>query len=226
LLHRVAITASEDGGFIARGGCAVLLLAIFTVAYLADLLSGDVPTRTHAAYWSMIVVSGILTAFSLARTRASSWTCADETCRHVNPGNHLNCSSCGLARATNQVASLRNDQGPSGSGGPNHVRSQAPALTTSLDLDALDVDEAVLQRISPSLARRYLILPISKVGAVLTVAAVDPMDVVMHDEVRFETGYRVEAVPASESSLRRAIEKHYGPHASQQESTGTRWHES
>jgi type IV pilus assembly protein PilB len=74
----------------------------------------------------------------------------------------------------------------------------------------MDVEDAVLKIIPPDIARKYTILPVSKAGATVTLAMIDPTNVFAMDDVKFMTGYRVEPVVAAESTLRRAIEEHYG----------------
>ena len=80
----------------------------------------------------------------------------------------------------------------------------------SVSLEGMDIDESVLKIIPADIARKYTILPVSKAGATVTLAMIDPTNVFAMDDVKFMTGYRVEPVVASESALRRAIEEHYG----------------
>ena len=80
----------------------------------------------------------------------------------------------------------------------------------SVDLNGLDIDDAVLKIIPADLARKYTILPVSKAGATITVAMIDPTNVFAMDDVKFMTGYRVEPVVASETAIRVAIDRYYG----------------
>jgi type IV pilus assembly protein PilB len=80
----------------------------------------------------------------------------------------------------------------------------------AVDLNGMDIDEAVLKIIPADLARKYTILPVSKTGATVTVAMIDPTNVFAMDDVKFMTGYRVEPVVASESGIRTAIDRYYG----------------
>jgi type IV pilus assembly protein PilB len=80
----------------------------------------------------------------------------------------------------------------------------------SVDLNGLDIDDAVLKIIPADLARKYTILPVSKTGATITVAMIDPTNVFAMDDVKFMTGYRVEPVVASESAIRLTIDRYYG----------------
>ena len=59
-------------------------------------------------------------------------------------------------------------------------------------------------------AKRYQILPLSRVGASLTIAMVDPTNVFAMDDIKFMTGFNIEPVVASESSILEGIDKAYG----------------
>jgi type IV pilus assembly protein PilB len=80
----------------------------------------------------------------------------------------------------------------------------------SVELNGMEIDDAVLKIIPADLARKYTILPVSKTGATITVAMIDPTNVFAMDDVKFMTGYRVEPVVASESGIRVAIDRYYG----------------
>jgi type IV pilus assembly protein PilB len=80
----------------------------------------------------------------------------------------------------------------------------------SVNLDRIEVDESVTKIIPADVARKYTILPISKAGAKLTIAMLDPTNVFAMDDIKFMTGYNVEPVVAAETSLRLAIERYYG----------------
>jgi type IV pilus assembly protein PilB len=80
----------------------------------------------------------------------------------------------------------------------------------AVDLQATEIDEVVVKIIPPELARKYIIVPVSKAGATVTVAMLDPTNVFAMDDVKFMTGYKVEPVLAAESDLRAAIDRYYG----------------
>jgi type IV pilus assembly protein PilB len=80
----------------------------------------------------------------------------------------------------------------------------------SINLDHFEVDPAIIKIIPAETARKYQILPLSRSGATLTIAMADPTNVFAMDDIKFMTGYNVEPVVASESSLEEAIEKYYG----------------
>src|SRR5512141_197409 len=80
----------------------------------------------------------------------------------------------------------------------------------SIDLAHFEIDPALIKVVPGEVARKYGVLPVNKTGATLTIAMSDPTNVVAMDDIKFMTGYNVEPVVASEASLRRAIDKHYG----------------
>src|ERR1700694_1145988 len=80
----------------------------------------------------------------------------------------------------------------------------------SIDLDSFEIDANVIKIVPAEVARKYVVLPVNKTGATLTIAMGDPTNVFAMDDIKFMPGYNVEPVVASEASLRKAIEKHYG----------------
>src|SRR6202008_4638096 len=54
------------------------------------------------------------------------------------------------------------------------------------------------------------ILPLSRVGASLTIAMADPTNVFAIDDIKFMTGFNIEPVVASEPAIAEAIDKAYG----------------
>jgi type IV pilus assembly protein PilB len=80
----------------------------------------------------------------------------------------------------------------------------------SIDLAHFEIDPTIIKVVPGEVARKYGVLPVNKTGATLTIAMSDPTNVFAMDDIKFMTGYNVEPVVASEASLRRAIDKHYG----------------
>ncbi len=80
----------------------------------------------------------------------------------------------------------------------------------AISLEGLKIDEAIIKIIPADVARKYTILPIAKQGAKVTIAMNDPTNVFAMDDIKFMTGYNVEPVVASESSIRVAIDRFYG----------------
>ncbi|MFQ5527774.1 MAG: type IV-A pilus assembly ATPase PilB [Thermoanaerobaculia bacterium] len=80
----------------------------------------------------------------------------------------------------------------------------------AINLAEVEIDETIIKIIPPDVSRKYTILPVSKAGARLTIAMVDPTNVFAMDDIKFMTGYNVEPVVASEAALREAIDRYYG----------------
>lgn len=81
----------------------------------------------------------------------------------------------------------------------------------SINLDLFQIEDETIKLISQEVALKYSVLPISKVGATLTLAMADPTNVFAMDDIKFMTGLNVEPVIASEASLQIAIGKYYSP---------------
>jgi type IV pilus assembly protein PilB len=80
----------------------------------------------------------------------------------------------------------------------------------SINLRHFEIDESVINLIPSEVSQKYLVLPVNRTGATLTIAMADPTNVFAMDDIRFMTGYTVEPVVASEMAIREAIEKYYG----------------
>src|SRR5919106_714739 len=80
----------------------------------------------------------------------------------------------------------------------------------SVNLDLFNIDSAVLRLIPQEVAQKHCVLPLSRVGATLTLAMVDPTNVFAMDDVKFMTGLNVEPVVVAEGSVQQAIAKYYG----------------
>lgn len=80
----------------------------------------------------------------------------------------------------------------------------------SVNLDLFQIDESVLRLIPQEVAQKYSVLPLSRVGASLTLAMVDPTNVFAMDDIKFMTGLNVEPVVVAEASIQQAISKYYG----------------
>jgi type IV pilus assembly protein PilB len=80
----------------------------------------------------------------------------------------------------------------------------------SVNLDLFNIDPGVLRLIPQEVAQKHSVLPLSRVGATLTLAMVDPTNVFAMDDVKFMTGLNVEPVVVAEGSVQQAIAKYYG----------------
>ncbi len=79
----------------------------------------------------------------------------------------------------------------------------------SINLELFQIEDETIKLIPHEVALKYTVLPISKVGATLTLAMADPTNVFAMDDIKFMTGLNVEPVIASEASLQSSISKYY-----------------
>ena len=79
----------------------------------------------------------------------------------------------------------------------------------AINLSDYKIEPSVLKLIPIEIARKYLIIPVARVGATLTITMADPSNVFVIDDVKFMTGYNVEVVVSSESSIIHAITSYY-----------------
>jgi type IV pilus assembly protein PilB len=79
----------------------------------------------------------------------------------------------------------------------------------SVNLELFDIEESVIRLIPQEVAQKYSVLPLSRVGATLTLAMVDPTNVFAMDDIKFMTGLNIEPVVVSEASVQEAIAKYY-----------------
>ena len=79
----------------------------------------------------------------------------------------------------------------------------------SVNLELFQIEDATIKLLSQDVALKYTVLPISKVGATLTLAMADPTNVFAMDDIKFMTGLNIEPVIASETSIQIAVGKYY-----------------
>ncbi|MEE9219838.1 MAG: type IV-A pilus assembly ATPase PilB [Acidobacteriota bacterium] len=80
----------------------------------------------------------------------------------------------------------------------------------AIQLSNYEIDETVVKLVPSEVAQKYLIMPVNRQGATITIAMVDPTNVFAMDDIKFMTGYNVEPVVAAESSIKDAIDRYYG----------------
>ncbi len=76
-----------------------------------------------------------------------------------------------------------------------------------LDLDAIQPDLEIVRLVSEKLLRKHRVLPLVKRGKRLFVAVSDPTNLHSLDEVKFATGYSVEAIVVEEDKLSELVAK-------------------
>jgi type IV pilus assembly protein PilB len=79
-----------------------------------------------------------------------------------------------------------------------------------VDLSKFEINPAVIKHIPAEVAQKYRIMPINRAGSTITIAMVDPSNIFAIDDIKFMTGYNVEAVVATEGAIVDAIKKYYG----------------
>ncbi len=79
-----------------------------------------------------------------------------------------------------------------------------------VDLSRFEINPQVIKHIPGEVAQKYRIMPINRSGATITIAMVDPSNIFAIDDIKFMTGYNVEAVVATEGAIVEAIKKYYG----------------
>ena len=79
----------------------------------------------------------------------------------------------------------------------------------AINLAEYKIDPSILKLVPADMAKKYLILPVARVGATLTITMADPSNVFAIDDVKFMTGYNVEVVVSSESAIIKAISAYY-----------------
>ncbi len=87
----------------------------------------------------------------------------------------------------------------------------------SINLKYYEIDPNVIKLIPQDTALRYQVIPLSRVGSVLTIAMTDPTNVFAMDDIKFMTGFNVEPVVASESAIAESITRFYGGGSSSHE---------
>ncbi len=72
------------------------------------------------------------------------------------------------------------------------------------------IDPATVRIIPENIARRHQLIPINKVGNKLTVAMVDPLNILAIDDIQFMTGLVVKPVVATSTDINEALNNAYG----------------
>jgi type IV pilus assembly protein PilB len=80
----------------------------------------------------------------------------------------------------------------------------------SVNLTEIVIPSEVIKIIPIDVAIKYQVIPVSLRDSTLIVAMVDPSNIFAIDDIKFLTGYRIEALVAPESSMKQALDLHYG----------------
>src|SRR5438876_438029 len=79
----------------------------------------------------------------------------------------------------------------------------------SITLAQLEIDPAVLRLVPAPTARKYEVIPVRKMGNSLAVAMADPTNVFALDDIAFMTNLQVLPLVASQTAIRKAIDRNY-----------------
>jgi type IV pilus assembly protein PilB len=79
----------------------------------------------------------------------------------------------------------------------------------SIDLRNFEPDPQLTRLIPGDVATKFMALPVSRVGRRLVVAMVNPSNIFAIDDIKFITGYEIEPRVATDSALKRAIDRAY-----------------
>ncbi len=79
----------------------------------------------------------------------------------------------------------------------------------SINLKDFEVEPEIIKLVPKDVAEKHLVVPVNRAGSALIVAMCDPSNIYAVDDLKFLTGYNIEAVVASEPAIREAIERYY-----------------
>jgi type IV pilus assembly protein PilB len=84
----------------------------------------------------------------------------------------------------------------------------------SINLADLELDPKLVGLVGEEFMQKNQVVPVRRSGSTLYLAMVDPFNVSVIDDIKFRTGYHVEALVASETDIKTTIDKHLNPTAS------------
>src|SRR5688572_16369700 len=87
----------------------------------------------------------------------------------------------------------------------------------AINLEEYEIDGDVIKLVSRDVCEKHKIVPVSRSGGSLIVAMSDPTNLHALDDIKFLSGYNVEPVVASESSIQAAIDMYYNAGPSYEE---------
>ena len=74
-----------------------------------------------------------------------------------------------------------------------------------INLSKYTIDKSLSDLIPEKIARQYYLIPVSKIGKVLTVAMSDPLNLFAIDDLKMLTKYQIDPVIATENDVKEAI---------------------
>ncbi len=79
----------------------------------------------------------------------------------------------------------------------------------SINLNDFEIDPDIVRHVPAEIAQKYQIVPVNRAGSTLIVAMNDPSNLFAIDDLKFMTGFNIEVVVATESAIKKAIDKYY-----------------
>ena len=73
----------------------------------------------------------------------------------------------------------------------------------AINLDEFEIDPDVIKLVPKEVAQKHMVIPVNRAGPSLIVAMADPSNIFAIDDIKFLTGYNIEAVVASEVAIKR-----------------------
>ncbi|MDY0092515.1 MAG: ATPase, T2SS/T4P/T4SS family [Candidatus Vecturithrix sp.] len=90
----------------------------------------------------------------------------------------------------------------------------------AIDLETFQIESSVLETIPIQTAKKYTVIPISRVGGTLTLAMADPSDIFAIEDIKFMTNFNIEPVVASERAILIAIDEQYSKRSKKRTTVG------
>ncbi|MCK4518516.1 MAG: Flp pilus assembly complex ATPase component TadA [Candidatus Omnitrophica bacterium] len=79
-----------------------------------------------------------------------------------------------------------------------------------ISLSKLKIDKEIIKLIPEEVARRYVLIPVSKIGNTLTIAMTDPLNVFAIDDLKALTRFVIQPIISSEEEIFNALDGYYG----------------
>jgi len=102
----------------------------------------------------------------------------------------------------------------------NYVDKERLAAILGQELDAppiklsrYKIDPEVLKLLPRKLAEQHRVIPISKMGDVITIAMADPLNILAIDDIKDRTGCKVSTLITTDKDIENAIGEYYDPSA-------------
>ena len=86
-----------------------------------------------------------------------------------------------------------------------------------IELSNYLIDPKIVELVPESLARKYELIPVLKIGDRLTCAMVDPWNVFALDEIRAKTNLIIEPAVSTQAEINKALSEYYGAKGSMQD---------